>query len=57
MAKLLHVLNIVFEEKWLSHYDYARVLASSCRREDAQQIARVWQDHIELRTLHRRAPA
>ena len=56
MVKLLDVLNFVLEEKWLSPYEHARVLAASCRRADAQQIALVWRDLIELRTLHRRAP-
>ena len=57
MAKLLHILIVVFEEKWLSNSEYARILAACCRREDAQQIAVLSQDYIELRTLHRRAPA
>ena len=57
MAKLLDVLIFVLEEKWLSPYEHARVLAASCRRADAQQVALVWRDLIELRTLHRRALA
>ena len=47
MAKLLHVLIVVFEEKWLSHCEYGRILAASCQREDAQRMKRLWQDHIE----------
>ena len=57
MANLLRILIIVFDEKWLSNSEYARILAACCRREDAQQIARLSQDYIEVRTLHRRAPS
>ena len=47
MAKLLDVMPVVFKEKWLDHFEYARILAASCRREDAQRMKRLWQDHIE----------
>ena len=47
MAKLLDVLIAVFEEKWLSHCEYARILAASCRREDAQRMKRLWEDYFE----------
>ena len=57
MANLLRILIVVFDEKWLSNSEYARILAACCRREDAQQIARLSQDYIEVRTLHRRAPS
>ena len=47
MAKLLNVLIVLFEEKWVCHGEYARILAASCRREDAQRMKRLWQDYIE----------
>ena len=46
MAELLDVLIVLFEEKWVSHCEYARILAASCRREDAQQMKCLWQYHI-----------
>ena len=47
MGKLLDVLIVMFEEKWVSHWEYARILAASCRREDAQRMKRLWEYHIE----------
>ena len=47
MPKLLDVLRIVFGERWLSHGEYAKTLAASCQREEAQRMKQAWQDHIE----------
>ena len=41
------MLILVFGEKWLSHGEYARTLAASCQREEAQPMKQSWQDHIE----------
>ena len=46
MAKLLEALLVAFQEKWVSHCEYAKMLAASCRREDAQQMKCLWQYHI-----------
>ena len=47
MPQMLHVLRIVFGERWLSHGEYAKTLAASCQRREALQIKQAWQDHIE----------
>ena len=47
MAKLLDVLIVLSEEKWMSHCEYARNLAASCRRGNAQRMKSLWQYHIE----------
>ena len=47
MAMPLDVLIILFEEKWVSHCAYARIVTASYRREDAQRTKRLWQYHIE----------
>ena len=46
IGKLFEVLIVLFEEKWVSHCEYAKFLAASCRREDAQQMKCLWQYHI-----------
>ena len=47
MAKLLQVLPVLFEQKWLDHFEYARMLVASCRREDAQRMERMWWDYFD----------
>ena len=47
MPQMLDVLRIVFGERRLSHGEYAKTLASSCQREEAQRMKQAWQDHIE----------
>ena len=47
MPNLLDVLRIVFGTRWFSHGEYAKTLAASCQREEAQRIKQAWQDHIE----------
>ena len=46
MAKLLPVLCVLFEQEWLNHFEYARILVASCRREDAQRMERLWWDYF-----------
>ena len=46
MGKLLPVLTVLLEEKWLDHFEYARILVASCRREDAQRTERWWRDYF-----------
>ena len=47
MPQMLEVLRIVFGARWLSHGEYAKTLAASCQREEAQRIKQAWRDHIE----------
>ena len=47
MATVLDVLIVVFQEKWVSHSEYAKILIASCRREDVQRMKHLWQYHIE----------
>ena len=46
MAKLVSVLPVLFEEKWLDHFEYARILVANCRREDARRMERLWWDYF-----------
>ena len=50
MAKLLDVVPVVFKEKWWDHFEYARILAASCRREDAQRMKRLFWDYVDAAT-------
>ena len=47
MAKLLPVLCVMFELEWLNHFEYARILVASGRREDAQRMERLWWEYFE----------
>ena len=47
MAKLFPVLCVMFEQEWLNHFEYARILVASGRREDAQRMERLWWEYFE----------
>ena len=40
------VLPVLFEENWLDHFEYARVLVATCRPEDARRVERLWWEYF-----------